>query len=144
MKTSVSILVKNENLWTKANSSLLWFIKIFQKSKVLVSVNGAEPVELEASKDFHVIEVEPGHVTLQFTDPGAKAKATHKKMAGCLIGLSAGLAFGGSGVSEAMIGSEMAKSSVKEDILECDLQEGDDLKISCVSKGNGRVKVKLL
>lgn len=144
MKTTVSILVKNENLWTKANSSLLWFVKIFQKSKVLVSINGAEPCTLVASKEFHEFEVEPGTVTLRFTDPGAKSKARNKAIAGGLIGFSAGAATGGSGLSGALAGSEAAKSSIKEDILECTLQEGDNLKLSCRSKGNGQVKVKVL
>ena len=65
-------------------------------------------------------------------------------MVGGILGLSAGLATGGGGFRGTIIGAETAKSSIKEDVLECTLQEGDNLKLSCKSKGNGQVKIKVL
>lgn len=146
MKTTISVQVKNESIITKATSSLLWFIRIFQKSKVLVSVNDGEPFTLTASKEFQEIPVEPGHVVLQFADPRAKSKERQRKLTGAFIGGAFGLGSGSSGGALAGMaaGSSLGKLSIKEDILECDLNEGDNLKISCKCTGKGQVKIKVV
>lgn len=87
MKTQVSILVKNESLYSRC-MSFLWFINIFKKMSVQVWIDqdpetARTPTKtLKASKEPYEIDLEPGPHTLYFTDPRAGSKAAFRKFTG--------------------------------------------------------------
>ncbi len=144
MKTQISILVRNEFILTKATSSLWWFVKIFQKSKMLVTIDG-KTQKLAASKTPYIFEVEPGQHNIRFEDPCLKGKSFNRKMVGLFLGFGFGLAAdGSSAIGGAYEGYESFRLDIKEGVVNCELQDGDTLQVSCKAKANGKIKIKIL
>lgn len=145
MNTQISILVKNEALLSRF-MSFLWFINIFKKMKVNVWIDDSEgqPQVLKANKEPYVFNVEPGYHYVYVTDPRAASKQAFKAVTGAFIGGSIGLASGG-GLAGAVMGADtFTGSTIRDGVVECNLNEGDVLKISVKPKSNGSIKIKLL
>ena len=145
MQTQISILVKNEALLSRF-MSFLWFINIFKKMSVNVWIDddNVPPTVLKARKEPYLIDVEPGYHAILVTDPRAKSKQAMRAVTGAFIGGSFGLA-GGEGLDGAAAGAELfSGSTVRDGVVECDLKDGDVLKISVKPKNNGSVKIKIL
>lgn len=145
MKTHISILVKNESLFSRF-MSFLWFINIFKKMSVNVWIDddSVEPSVLKANKEPYLFDVEPGHHSILVTDPRAKSKQAFKAVTGAFVGGAMGLGVG-SGMAGAAAGADLFSGSVvRDNIVECNLNEGDVLKISVKPKNNGSVKIKIL
>ena len=146
MKTQISILVKNESLLSRF-MSLWWFINIFKRMSVNVWIDDGDvaPVVLKANKEPYVFDVEPGYHAILVTDPRAKSKQAFKAVTGAFIGGSFGLA-AGDGLGGALAGAEFAGggSVINDNVVECNLNEGDILRLSVKPKNNGSVKVKIL
>lgn len=146
MKTQISVLVKNESLLSRF-MSFLWFINIFKRMSVNVLIDSTEgtPQKLKASKTPYVFDVEPGYHYAVFTDPRAGSKQAFKAVTGAFVGGAFGLA-AGDGLYGAASGAEAfaGGSTVRDGVLECQLNEGDLLKVSVKPKHNGSVKVKIL
>lgn len=145
MKTQISILVKNESLLSRF-MSFMWFINIFKKMPVNVWIDddSKQPTVLKANKEPYLFDVEPGYHAILVTDPRAKSKQAFKAVTGAIVGGSFGLA-AGDGLGGAAAGADMFSGSVVRDgVVECNLNEGDLLKISVKPKNNGSVKVKIL
>lgn len=146
MNTQLSIKVKNENCISRVYS---WFglLGLFIPSKVKMYVDGGSYIKLKARKDPYLFDIEPGSHHIDFE---AKSKAGYDKFIGGFIFGSMGLAGGGrTGMAMGQEGAGFAAGlmghcRVQESALDCDLQEGDILKISIKPKRNGSVKVKLL
>lgn len=147
MKTQISILVKNESLISRF-FSLLWFINIFKKMSVNVWIDddSVAPKVLKASSEPYLFDVEPGHHAILVTDPRAKGKQAMRAVTGAFVGGSFGLAGGGSSaLAGAAAGADLFNgSTVRDSVVECNLNEGDLLKISVKPKNNGSVKIKIL
>lgn len=146
MKTQISILVKNESLLSRF-MSFLWFINIFKRMPVNVWIDDGEaaPTVLKASKTPYLIDVEPGYHQILFTDPRAKNKQAFGAVTGAFVGGAFGLA-AGDGLFGAAAGADAfaGGSTVRDNVVECTLNEGDVLKLSAKPKRNGSVKVKIL
>lgn len=145
MKTQVSILVKNESLFSRF-FSILWFINIFKKMSVEVYIDSMDNQRtLKASAEPYLIDMEPGEHQMLFSDPRAASKAAFKGLTGAFLGMAAAGAAGGSMLGGAAMGYDDASGgSVKDNVVSFTLREGDVLKISAQPKHNGSVKVKLL
>ncbi len=145
MKTQVSILVKNESLFSRF-MSFLWFINIFKKMSVNVFIDSEDNMQtLKASKEPYLIDLEPGEHQLLFTDPRAKSKARMKAVTGAFLGATASGAFGGSFLDGAVMGYDGAyDGTVRNGVIAFTLNEGDVLKLWCKPKSNGSVKVKVI
>lgn len=146
MKTQISILVKNESLLSRF-MSFLWFINIFKRMPVnlwIDDMNG-NPNVLKAHRNPYIVDIEPGYHQLMFTDPRAKNKQAFRAVTGAFVGGAFGLA-AGDGLFGAAAGAEAfaGGSTVRDNIVECTLNEGDLLKLSVKPKRNGSVKVKIL
>ena len=140
MKTQISILVKNESLYAKCKS-FLWFVNIFQKSKMIVMIDGKENI-LKASKTPYVFDVTPGYHSIQFKDKREGSKRSFDKFTKGFTGFAIGL---GGGASTAMDMAATFTSSginIQDNLVEIQLQDGDILKLSCKADRKGRVKVK--
>ena len=59
MKTQLSILVKKETLMARMQS-FLWFITIFKKTGVEISIDGGPSQLLAASKEPYLFDGTPG------------------------------------------------------------------------------------
>ena len=150
MKTQLSILVKNESLFSRF-FSLLWFINIFKKMPVEYSMDeGTFPgTTLTASNKPYLIDVTPGAHRIYFKDPRAASKKGFRKFCGAIVGAVFGFAAGnastmflGGAAGADSAGSTM--SDVNISYLDFTVQDGDILKISVQPKGSGKVKVKVL
>jgi hypothetical protein len=145
MKTQISILVKNESLVSRF-FSFLWFINIFKKMSVNVWIDDdSVPAKvLKANKEPYLFDEEPGYHAILVTDPRAKSKQAMRAVTGAFVGGSFGLA-AGDGLGGLAAGADLfSGSTVRDGVVECDLKEGDVLKISVKPKNNGSVKIKLL
>lgn len=142
MKTQLSILVKNESLLSRF-FSFWWFINIFKKMSVVVTVDGdeANAMTLKAQKEPYLIDLTPGYHEILITDPRASGKQAFKKFTQGTVGLIFGIATDGAiGVSDLVDSG----STVRDGVVQCNLGEGDLLRISAKPKNNGSVKVKIL
>lgn len=142
MKTQISILVKNESLLSRFYS-FLWFINIFKKMSVAVCIDGDEAnvQVLKARKEPYLIDVTPGYHELVISDPRAGNKQAFKAFTGLVVGgISAIATDGALGVSD----FTDSGSTVRDGFVQCNLVEGDLLRISAKPKHNGSVKVKIL
>lgn len=145
MKTQISILVKNESLVSRF-FSFLWFINIFKKMSVNVWIDDDKvPAKvLKANKEPYLFDVEPGYHQILVTDPRAKSKQAMRAVTGAFVGGSFGLA-AGDGLGGMAAGADLfSGSTIRDGVVECELKEGDVLKISVKPKNNGNVKIKLL
>lgn len=142
MKTQVSILVKNDSLYSRA-MTFLWFINIFKKMSVNVQIDNGQVQALKANDEPYVFDLEPGAHTIVFTDPKAKSKARSRAMTGALLGMAATGAAGGSMLAGAAMGAEAgAGNTIREGVAEFTLADGDIFKLSCQNTRKGGVKVK--
>lgn len=149
MKTQISIQVKNENLFSRC-MSIYMSLGLFVKAKVKMYIDDGQstPIILKARKEPYTIDIEPGEHAIAFT---AKNKGSVDKIIGGAvlgtIGMGAGNAF--TGLVAANAGADfssglMGHSRIQDNLLECDLQEGDLLKIRIQPKRNGAVKIQLI
>lgn len=145
MKTQVSILIKNESLFSRA-MTLLWFINIFKKMPVDVYIDSEDnKYTLKPNKTPYLIDLEPGEHEILFADPKAKQKAMTKALTGALLGATMAGAGGGSMLGGAAVGYDAAyDGTVRNGAVRFKLNEGDTLKLCAKNKGNGSVKVKVL
>ena len=145
MKTQVSILVKNESLFTRF-FSFLWFINIFKKMPIEIYIDSMEDkMVLKASNEPYLIDVEPGQHEILFVDPRAGSKAVMKGLTGAILGASVMGGAGGSFIGGAVMGYESASNtSIKNNVVSFTLNEGDVIKLSAKPKHNGNVKIKVL
>ena len=145
MKTQVSILVKNESLFSRA-MTLLWFINIFKKMPVDVYIDSEDNKQtLKPSKEPYLIDLEPGQHEILFADPKAKQKAVSQALTGAILGASMAGAGGGSMLGGAAMGYDSAyDGTVRNGVVRFTLNEGDTLKLRVKNKRNGSVKVKVL
>lgn len=140
MRTQISILVKDESIFSKAMT--VWFINIFKKSKVTVSIDGYKQT-LKASKTPYVFDVAPGYHVIEMADPREKQKAFTAKMIGIFTFGAFTLAGGGKvAMQSAQIGAQTMRLSEKSSVLECNLMEGDNMRLSCKCCANAKVKIK--
>lgn len=149
MKTQISIQVQNENVISRCFSFYSLF-GLLLKAKVNMNVDNtaSKPIVLKARKEPYVFDLNPGEHVITFK---AKNKGNFEKILfGAAFGLI-GLGMGNS--STAMMGAKggsdfvsglMGHNRVQDNLLECNLSEGDFLKISVRPKRNGAVKIKLL
>lgn len=142
MKTQLSILVKNESLFSRFYS-FLWFINIFKKMSVVVCIDGdqANAKTLKASKEPYLIDVTPGQHQILITDPRAGNKQAFKAFSGAVVGSIFSIATDGV-IDSSDFASE--GSTIRDGVVQCVLNEGDVLRISAKPKHNGSVKVKIL
>lgn len=141
MKTQVSVTVKNESFLSRMYS-FLWFINIFKKMSVAVIIDGdtEHPHILQARKEPYLLDVTPGQHEILFTDPRAASKSAYKKFANLTYGVIGSIATGGAiGVDDFSSGE-----TVRDNYIQCTLNEGDVLRVSAKPKHNGSVKVKIL
>lgn len=145
MQTQVSILVKNESLFSRF-FSILWFINIFKKMSVEAYLDSENnKMVLKARNEPYLIDVTPGQHQLLFSDPRAGSKAVFKGLTGAFLGAAFAGAAGGSMIGGASIGYEDASGgTVKDNVVSFTLVDGDLLKLSVKPKHNGSVKVKIL
>ena len=141
MKTQLSVLVKNESLYSRC-FSFLWFINIFRKMSVNVWIDQDPDVVknptrvLKASND-------PYEIDLYFSDPRAASKARFRAVTGAFVGASFAAGAGGSMLAGASVGADMgAGNSVGVGYASFFLQDGDIFKISAKPTRKGGVKVK--
>ena len=144
MKTQVTVLVKNATLYSRLTGSLLWFIDIFRKMPVNLSIDGAEPVRLKASKTPYVFDVTPGVHQFVFTDPKAKGKRRNKALVGAILGASLEGAAGGSMVGGGIDAFNSVNNSGTnyENVANITIDEGAVLEFWCRPTRKGSVKVK--
>lgn len=145
MKTQISILVKNESIFSRF-MSFLWFINIFKKMPVNVWIDDdtTAPKVLKANSEPYVFDVTPGYHAVLVTDPRAGSKKAFNAVTGAFVGGAMGMA-GGSTLAGMAAGAEaFSGSTVRDGVVECTLTEGDVLKISVQPKNNGSVKIKIL
>ena len=149
MKTQISVQVKNEN-WISRCMSIYMTLGLFVKAKVNVYIDNANnaPIILKARKEPYLIDIEPGEHAIAFT---AKSKANVDKLiGGAMFGaIGMGLGNGFTAFASAQGGADFASglmghSRVQDNLLECELREGDVLKICVQPKRNGAVKIKVL
>ena len=148
MKTQLSVLVKNESLYSRC-FSFLWFINIFRKMSVNVWIDQDPDVVknptrvLKASNDPYEIDLVPGPHTVYFSDPRAASKARFRVVTGAFVGASFAAGAGGSMLAGASVGADMgAGNSVGVGYASFFLQDGDIFKISAKPTRKGGVKVK--
>lgn len=142
MKTQISILVKKETLMSRMQS-FLWFITIFKKTAVSVCVDGdtANTMLLPARKEPYLIDVTPGTHEVVFSDPRAAGKHAYNKFTNLFLGWIFALSTDGAiGVSDFDNGG----NTIRDGYLQCNLVEGDLLKVSARGTYKGGVKVKIL
>lgn len=145
MKTQISVLVKDETIFSKAMTTF-WFVNIFQKAKMLVCIDGCEH-KLKASKRPYTFDVEPGTHSVEFRDPKEGQKRFTWKLTGLFVSLGFGLGASnsfGDFQMNMIEGEQLFRMSLKENGVECTLQDGDILKLSCKSNGRASVKVKVI
>ena len=142
MKTQISILVKKETLMSRMQS-FFWFITIFQKTGVQVCVDGdtANTMLLPARKEPYLIDVTPGHHEVTFVDPRAGGKQAYGKFTNLFLGFIFSVSTDG-----AINASDFDNggSTVRDGYLECNLVEGDVLRVSARGTRKGGVKIKIL
>lgn len=142
MSAKISILVKDESLFSKA-MTIMWFVNIFRKSKLNVTIDGSTQ-ELVASKTPYEFDVQAGTHTIHVEDPKGKGKRGMQKVSGAFVGGAIGLAMG-SGLSGAMTGASMVGNEAVNMQSELyNVGEGETLKLQCRANGKGDVKVKVL
>ena len=142
MKTQLYITVENGGLYTRATSSLFWFSTIFKKSQINLYIDSrdAKPITLTARSKPYEIEITPGYHEILIDD----VKGPYRRKAfGFMAKLTAGAMtagmFAGAGMSilpSAVLASEMVggKSAIKDNVLVCNLSEGDELRVSVKPK----------
>ena len=145
MRTQVSILVKNESLFTRF-FSFLWFVNIFKKMPIEIYIDSMEEkMVLKASNEPYLIDIEPGKHEILFVDPRAGSKAVMKGLTGAILGVGFMGGAGGSFIGGAVMGYESASNTtVKNNVASFEIKEGDLMKFSAKPKHNGSVKIKLL
>ena len=140
MKTQLSILVKKETLMSHMQS-FLWFITIFKKTAVEISIDGGPSQLLVASKKPYLFDVAPGLHEVTFVDPRAGGKQAYGKFTNFFLGFIFAVSTDGAiGVSDFDNGG----TTVRDGYLQCTLNEGDLLKVSARGDRKGGVKVKVL
>lgn len=151
MKTQISIQVKNEN-WLSRCMSLFGLIGLFTKANVSMYIDDPEcqrqPTVLQARKEPYLIDMAPGGHVVTFT---AKNRSTIDKFIGGamlgMIGMGAGGGFGalvGAKAGSDFVAGLMGHTRVQDNLIECNLEDGDLLKIQIKPKRNGSVKIKVL
>ena len=121
--------------------SFLWFITIFQRTGVEVSIDGGPTKLLPARKEPYLIDVTPGYHEVTFVDPRAGGKQAYNKFTNLFLGFIFAVSTDGAiGVSDFDNGG----TTVRDGYLQCNLTEGDRLKVSARGDRKGGVKVKLL
>ena len=140
MKTQLSILVKKETLMSRMQS-FFWFITIFKKTAVEVSIDGAPAQLLPARKTPYLFDVGPGAHEVTFVDPRAGGKQAYGKFTNLFLGFIFAVSTDGAiGMSDFDNGG----ATVRDGYLQCNLVEGDLLKVSARGDRKGGVKVKIL
>lgn len=140
MKTQLSILVKKETLMARMQS-FLWFITIFKKTGVEISIDGGPSQLLAASKEPYLFDVTPGCHEVTFVDPRAGGKQAYSKFTNLFLGFIFSVSTDGAiGMSDFDNGG----ATVRDGYLQCVLNEGDLLKVSARGDRKGGVKVKIL
>lgn len=134
MQTQVSILVKNESIFSRLMTTA-WFINIFKKMSVMVKIDDGEVQKLKASKEPYVFDLTPGTHKILFKDPKEKAKKRSRFITGLFLGAAGG-------VSGALsLGDAFAGNTVRDGCVEFTLSEGDVLEIWCKNTAAGGVKL---
>ena len=140
MQTQLSILVKKETLMSRMQS-FLWFITIFKKTGVEVSIDGGPAQLLPAKKEPYLFDLTPGTHEVTFVDPRAAGKQAYGKFTNLFLGFIFSVSTDGAiGMSDFDNGG----TTVRDGYLQCNLVEGDLLKVSARGDRKGGVKVKIL
>lgn len=142
MKTQIAITVKDETIISKA-LTLFWFINIFKKSKLIVSIDG-NTYECKASKTPYIFDVTPGNHVIEIYDPKAKQKSRTRAMTGALIGGTVGFTGGGFAATAmgTMVGAQAMNLNIQNGVVNCTLSDGDILRLSCKGNSKGAVKIQ--
>ncbi len=143
MGATIKVRVKDESLMTKMRG-LLWFVRIFQKSKVNVYIDGQKN-ELVARDEPYSFNVSAGTHTLKLEDPRGKSKKRGRKVTGAVLGAAVGFGMSGSmwgGALGALDGVSFRSSAKKDGSTEIDLAEGSTLAFSCQATKKGDIKIK--
>ena len=149
MKTQVSILFKGDTLGSTfvKLGSLTWFIKIFQKPQIAISIDGQPMQKMTASKEAYVWDLAPGQHQISMIDLDAESKARTKRFTGRFVGFFVGLGTG-SLSNGAMLGKAggdlMEGKSIDQNNINFFLNDGDLMKISVKTDHNGCCKTKIL
>lgn len=150
MKTQLLITVKDAGLFTKAQSSLLWFIEIFKKSKMNVWIDSVDsvPITLTARPQPYEVEIAPGTHIIYFDDPKRASRSKLTALGENLVlgAMGAGIGAASGGATGAIIGTTLATSGkraeVRDNILCCTLADGDELAVT-VKPLSKKVKIKV-
>ena len=141
MSAQLSVLIKDESLFSKMHS-FAWIVNIFKKSSVLVCIDGdeANAMLLKANKQPYEIELTPGYHQILIADPKAGKKKSYNAVSNFMMGGIFSIATGGA------IGATdfMGDSTIKDGVVQCNLNDGDVLSVSAKPKSNGNIKVKIL
>ena len=142
MKTQVHLYVKNETFYTRFFGGGLWFINIFRKLPLEITVNG-EAKKLKPQTEPYVYDLEPGRHEILGRDPRQMTKKADKAITGALLGAGAMAAGGGSVLAGAVLGADATQNNVfREGACSLVLKEGDIVKISCQATRKGGVVFK--
>lgn len=149
MKTQVSILFKGDTLGSKFVKlcSLTWFIKIFKKPQIAISIDGQPVQKMTANKEAYVLDLVPGQHQISMIDLDAESKARTKRFTGSFIGFFIGLGTG-SLSNGALLGKAsgdlMEGKTIDQNNINIFLNDGDLIKISVKTAYNGSCKIKIL
>lgn len=118
------------------------------KATVLLMIDDSQEQELEAAKEAYTFTVEAGKHRIMVTDPTKEAKQSMLKMAGTIAG--GGIGFGAGNAVSTVVGGDIGKSimgsifNAGDGFIDCELLEGDVLKLECQPGMGGKVKIKVL
>jgi len=146
MRTQISILVKDETIPAKTMTSVLWPVYLLTRSKMKVWIDG-QMYKLKASKTPYTFDVQPGTHKVTFKDPREGGKSVYWKTVGMFFSFL--FSFTGSNTIgslqlDMIEANQMCRLSERENCLDCTLQDGDILKLSCRSNIRANVKVKVI
>ena len=126
---------------------------MFKKSQIQVWVDdrNREPIVLTARKEPYEVPITPGQHVVYFDDPKRSFRVKmwglttklYKMFFGFIIGAGAsdfGDISGGFGVAEAFAGG--GRTQVRDNVLACNLIEGDELPVTVKPKMK-KVKIKV-
>lgn len=142
MKTQLHLYVKNESLYTRFFGGGLWFINLFRKLPLEITVDG-EKKKLKPQADPYVYDLAPGRHEVIGKDPRQMTKKADKALTGAVLGASIMAGAGGSIVAGAMLGADATRDNIfREGGCSLNLNDGDIIKVSCQATRKGGVVFK--
>lgn len=142
MKTQVHLYVKNETLYTRFFGGGLWFINLFRKLPLEITVKG-ETKKLKPQAEPYVYDFEPGTYEILGRDPRQGTKKADRALTGAIFGAAAAVAGGGSIIAGAQMGADAVRDNVfREGGCRFTLNDGDILRVSCQATKKGGVVFK--